>query len=179
MTFTHFKSPNSVWAEVCVRFMWISGALSLHAASFEFPSAQEGHSSGRLAAAHKCMELAIKLTLCQLFSHMFDGPLAAHLLPQGYKRRKAGADAQKMMTDALDATRNARGNATRSGSDSALFWNLVNYTGSTLLHFVLKILYLIWCFWSKITSLVCKSLIMLHYQQMLDSAFLICLFSFS
>lgn len=35
---------------------------------------------GHLPSAHKCMEQAIKLTLWQLFSHPFDGPVSAHLL---------------------------------------------------------------------------------------------------
>lgn len=35
----------------------------------------------------KCMELAIKLTLWQLFSHMFDRPMSAHLL-EGNKKVK-------------------------------------------------------------------------------------------
>lgn len=35
---------------------------------------------GRLPSAHKCMEQALKLTLWQLFSHPFDGPVSAHLL---------------------------------------------------------------------------------------------------
>ena len=39
---------------------------------------------GHLPPAHKCMEQAIKLTLWQLFSHPFDGPVSAHLL----KRRR-------------------------------------------------------------------------------------------
>lgn len=37
---------------------------------------------GHLPPAHKCMEQAIKLTLWQLFSHPFDGPVSAHLLQQ-------------------------------------------------------------------------------------------------
>lgn len=41
---------------------------------------------GHLPPAHKCMEQAIKLTLWQLFSHPFDGPVSAHLLRQ--KRNK-------------------------------------------------------------------------------------------
>lgn len=41
---------------------------------------------GHLPPAHKCTDIAIKLTLCQLFSHTFDGLPALHLLPRGYKR---------------------------------------------------------------------------------------------
>lgn len=52
---------------------------------------------GHLLPAHKCMEQAIKLTLWQLFSHSFDGPMSAHLLPQeGIK--KSSSDVQKIMT---------------------------------------------------------------------------------
>lgn len=52
---------------------------------------------GHLPPAHKCMEQAIKLTLWQLFSHPFDGPVSAHLLPQeGIK--KSSSDVQKIMT---------------------------------------------------------------------------------
>lgn len=52
---------------------------------------------GHLPPAHKCMEQAIKLTLWQLFSHPFDGPVSAHLLQrEGIK--KSSSDVQKIMT---------------------------------------------------------------------------------
>lgn len=52
---------------------------------------------GHLPPAHKCMEQAIKLTLWQLFSHPFDGPVSAHpLQPKGIK--KSSSDVQKYMT---------------------------------------------------------------------------------
>lgn len=38
---------------------------------------------GHLSPAHKCMEQAIKLTLWQLFSHPFDGPMSANPLQWG------------------------------------------------------------------------------------------------
>lgn len=44
--------------------------------------------TGHLLPAHKCMKPAIKLTLWQLFSHTFDGPVAAHPLVRGYKKVK-------------------------------------------------------------------------------------------
>lgn len=51
---------------------------------------------GHLPPAHKCMEQAIKLTLWQLFSHPFDGPVSAHLLRrEGIK--KSSSDVQKIM----------------------------------------------------------------------------------
>lgn len=42
---------------------------------------------GHLPPAHKCMEQAIKLTLWQLFSHPFDGPVSAHLLQRGRNKK--------------------------------------------------------------------------------------------
>lgn len=45
---------------------------------------------GHLPPAHKCMEQAIKLTLWQLFSHPFDGPMSAHLLQQGTRGGEVG-----------------------------------------------------------------------------------------
>lgn len=49
---------------------------------------------GHLPPAHKCMEQAIKLTLWQLFSHPFDGPVSAHpLRREGIK--KSSSDVQK------------------------------------------------------------------------------------
>lgn len=40
---------------------------------------------------HKCTEQAIKLTLWQLFSHPFDGPVSAHLSrPERDKKVKLG-----------------------------------------------------------------------------------------
>lgn len=42
---------------------------------------------GHLPPAHKCMEQAIKLTLWQLFSHPFDGPVSAHLLRPGRNKK--------------------------------------------------------------------------------------------
>lgn len=54
---------------------------------------------GHLPSAHKCMEQAIKLTLWQLFSHPFDGPVSAHpLRREGIK--KSSRDVQKIMTQA-------------------------------------------------------------------------------
>lgn len=52
---------------------------------------------GHLPPAHKCTEQAIKLTLWQLFSHPFDGPVSAHLLQQG-GIKKSSSDVQKIMT---------------------------------------------------------------------------------
>lgn len=52
---------------------------------------------GHLPPAHKCMEQAIKLTLWQLFSHPFDGPVSAHLL-LGEEIKKSSSDVQKIMT---------------------------------------------------------------------------------
>lgn len=139
VTFTLFKCPNGVLA-VCVRLMFISGQWGRF--PFTWPhfnsrrhrkAIHQAVGRGRLPAAHKCMEQAIKLTLCQLFSHTSDGPLAAHPLPQGYSRSQeqmcrrwwaSGSDALK------HPSRWSRDIAhkiyrKRSGSNSALVWNLV------------------------------------------------------
>ena len=50
-------------------------------------SGMENSSEWALTCYLKCMELAIKLTLWQLFSHMFDRPMSAHLL-DGNKKVK-------------------------------------------------------------------------------------------
>lgn len=81
----------------------ISGGSGVDSGSCAWPLPSHFHSCplgatihqdpgrGHLPPAHKCMEQAIKLTLWQLFSHPFDGPVSAHPLQlQRNKKVKLG-----------------------------------------------------------------------------------------